>query len=94
MRRDKKTKKQRSRSNWSRHKINQKKIFTNLSSKAKKEKNKKIEGQAISKSRLLSVLHGHENFLGVFASNQLENVRILSFPGSWFILFLSLNEIL
>ena len=57
-----------------------KKIFTNFNSKTKEEKIKKIEKKALNENEIKDLLKGQKNFLGVFASDELESLRILKFP--------------
>ena len=57
-----------------------KKIFSNLDRKTRQEKIEKAQNKALSSSDLYYFLKGAENFLGVFASDELSNIRIISTP--------------
>ena len=58
----------------------QKKIFPNFNRKARQEKIEKNKEKALTSNNLINILKGTKNFLGVFASDELSKIRILSTP--------------
>lgn len=67
-------------SNRFRAKKGKKAISSNRNRKTRKEKIEKNQEKALSDTDLLQILKGAKNFLGVFASDELERIRILDFP--------------
>ena len=58
----------------------QKKILPNFNRKTRQEKIKENENKALNTLDLNNILNGVENFLGVFASDELSEIRIISTP--------------
>ena len=57
-----------------------KEIFANLNRKSRQEKIEKIKEKALTTDDINNFLNNADNFLGVFASDELCKLRILSFP--------------
>ena len=67
-------------SNRFRSKKDKKEIFSNLNRKARQNEIEKIKEKALTTLDLNNLLNHTENFLGVFASDEIEKIRILNFP--------------
>ena len=57
-----------------------KEIFANLNRKSRQEKIEKIKEKALTTDDITNFLNKTDNFLGVFASDELCKLRIVSFP--------------
>ena len=63
-----------------RSKKNKKEIFSDLNRKTRQEQIEKIKEKALTTLDIEKFLNGSKNFLGVFASNEIKNIRIINFP--------------
>ena len=67
-------------SNWFRPKKDKKEIFSDLNRKTRQKQIEKVEEKALTTLDIQKFLNRSKNFLGVFASDEIENIRIMNFP--------------
>ena len=58
----------------------QKTSFTNVNRAARQKKIQKVKEKALTSTDIISLLRNCDNFLGVFASDELSSVRVLQTP--------------
>lgn len=58
----------------------QKAIFTSVNRETRQKEIEKNKEKALNSDDILKLLKGAKNFLGVFASDEISNLRILAFP--------------